>query len=241
MLKLKDMYALPATPVLLTECLIGPKWFPDIAEMEYHVPYSAWQAMTEDGLLTVRQVAYHDCDGERTVGLYTLWFKGEPVGIFQSSGRGGDEYVDRWITDAAAYAVVAQYVRTKLASDELKDFHDPERMVYPEEIFHFYGTDFGTQFGYPAEKRAEGFMVYWEDLIPGLDHKMTLVTAEPKHSPMPEYLRRGGHVMQRVREVNAEEHARNTRLALISKEDGYTQFYWYTPCDRPESAAVLAI
>lgn len=241
MLKLKDVYALPATPVTVTECIIGPKWFPDIAEMEYHVPYSTWQAMAEEGLLTVRQVAYHDCDGDRSVGLYTLWFKNEPVGIFQSSGRGGDEYVDRWITDATRYATVAQYIRTKLASDELKDFHDPERVVYPEEIFVFYGTDFGTQFGYPAEKKAEGFMVFWDELIPGLDHKMTLVTATPEHSPMPEYLRRGGYVMQRVREVNAEEHARNTRLAMVSAEDGHTQFYWYTHCERPENAKVIAI
>lgn len=245
MLKLKDVYALPSTVVPLAHCIIGSKWFPEVRDMEYYVPHTVWQAMDEEGFVTMRQVVYQNFDGERSAGLYTVWFKEQPVGIIQTSGRGGDEYVDRWITDPGIYAVLCQYISTKLASeDELKDFHDPERVIYPEEIFFFYGNDFGKQFGHPSEATAEGFMPYFSEtkrLLPGIAHDLELVTAQPQHSPMPEYLRRHQHVFKRVREVSPDEHAMNPRLEQISREDGYTQFYWYAACERPENAEVLSI
>jgi len=52
--------------------------------------------------METRTIVDHDYDGRRGWTLQTVWFDGKPVMVVNSSGRDGDEYHDRWITDAGA-------------------------------------------------------------------------------------------------------------------------------------------
>jgi hypothetical protein len=244
MLKLKQVYGLPATNVRLVEYVLTEKWIPEVADLAYSPQQAALAAMDEEGLLTVKQVVYASSEGDRYAALYTLWFKGAPVGIFQVAGRGGEDQFKRWITAPAAFVDLCQYVRTKLSNGEDQmDIYDPEHNVYPEEVFSFYGTDFGTALGFPPEPAAKGFIVLFDGarLVPGANPSYALVTATPEHEPMPEYLRQQEYVYQKVAPLSAEELAKNPRIAEVSKEDGHTQIYWYKNVIRPSDQPVLAV
>lgn len=242
MLKLKDVYALPGKPIPLTDYILSDTWIPEVPDLAYSMEYAALAAMDEEGILTVRELVFQYNDGDRTAGMYTLWFNGAPVAIVQEAGRGGRDHNKRWITDANLFFMLCQYLRTKLSDGTLEaDVHDPETLVYPEEIFNFYGQKFGDQFGYPAEAVTKGFLLLFKNVIPDVDQALLLVTAEAKFEPMPEYIRRDEHVMKLVRKVNEEELARNPRVAAGCADDGHTQIYWYSQVTRPENCPILSV
>src|SRR5271157_6098195 len=56
--------------------------------------------------IEIRQIAYDCPDGRRTWELDTIWFDGKPVMVVNSSGRDGDEYSERFITDGDTFAAM---------------------------------------------------------------------------------------------------------------------------------------
>jgi hypothetical protein len=244
MFKLKEVYGLPSTPVPLAQHVITEKWVPEVPGVAFGLEHSAVVAMDEEGFLKVKQLVYSSADGERYAALYTMWFRDAPVGIVQVAGRGGRDHFKRWITDHDQFLQMCNYLRTKISNgDDQVDVYDPEQLVYPEEVFHFYGEDFGSGFGYPAERRTEGFLVLFDGprLIPGCPENCVLVMAESQFEPMPEYIRRGEYVLRQVGKVSDEELARNPRVAENSYDKGHNQIYWYEQAPRPENAKVLSV
>jgi hypothetical protein len=244
MLKLKAIYDLPTKKTALSDFILTERWIPEVPDLGYHVDHATWVAMDEEGLLVVKQVAYGDNGADRYAAIFSLWFKDKPVGIFQEAGRGGRDHFKRWITDADAFVALCQYLRTKLCNGEDQlDIYDPEHEVYPEEMFGFYGQDFGTALGYPPEPAAKGFHIIFDGakVIQGANPAYALVTALPKYDPMPEYIRRREYVYKKVAPLTATELASNPRIEAVCKEDGHTHIYWYQMVIRPSDQPILAI
>lgn len=242
MLKLKDVYAIPGTPVPLAEYVLTEKWIPELPDLAYYIELSVLRQIDAEGLVRVQQLSYTNFDGERSAGMYTLWFGGFPVAIIHTSGRGGNEDFKRWITDPGRLFEMCQYLRTKISAETgSRDIYDPELEVYPEEVFDVGGQYIGDSFGHTKEKSADGFLVLGDSLIAGVAPDLVLVTAAEKYDPMPEYIRRNESVLQKVAKVSTEELARNPRVEHFSVEDGLPQIYWYKHVTRPENCPVLAV
>jgi len=60
----------------------------------------------------VRTLVDHDYDGRRGWTLQTVWFDKRPVMVVNSSGRDGDEYRERWITDGEAFYDLVRFLNS---------------------------------------------------------------------------------------------------------------------------------
>jgi len=69
--------------------------------------------------METRTLVDHDYDGRRGWTLQTVWFDSEPVMVVNNSGRDGDEYHDRWITDLGAFGKMVAWLRTFAPPDNL--------------------------------------------------------------------------------------------------------------------------
>jgi hypothetical protein len=69
--------------------------------------------------METRTLVDHDYDGRRGWTLQTVWFDNVPVMVVNSSGRDGDEYHDRWITDLHAFGKMVAWLRTFVPPDDL--------------------------------------------------------------------------------------------------------------------------
>lgn len=244
MLTLKDVYQMPGTPVALTYG-VRSCWFPEV-EGSYgsFLDDAACTQMEQEGRFKVRCIFERNFDGDRFADMHTIWFDDKPVMVVRDGGRGGRDYRDRKVTDKAAFIELAQYIRSKLNTEvDVDDLVDPEAKMYPEELFNFYGsTDFATELGHPPEPAVGGFSVIWEvnRILKGADPTYVLVEATPEHDPMPEYLRRRGHVMRKLRPLTEEEHSLNTRIRTVGVESGYSQFWFYVHCEeRPAEGTAI--
>lgn len=244
MLKLKDVYELPSTQVPLTDYVITEKWIPEVATYSEDFEHSMLVLVEKEGLLQVKQLVYKQAEGDRFAALYTIWYLNLPVALVQTAGRGGRDHFNRWITNPDLFRSMCQYLRSKMQkAEDLDDVHDPEMLVYPEEVFHFYGNYFGDELGYPAEEKTKGFRLMtgsWR-IIPGSVPEYVLVTAEAKFEPMPEFIRRNECVFQKVGRVSDGELAPNPRVAEVSNENGHSQIYWYKPVSRPDNVKILSV
>ncbi len=131
-------------------------------------------------------------------------------------------------------------MRTEVAQEDLAS---PSLMMYPEELFNFYGgTDFAAELGYVVEPIVKGFVVCADSkrVIPRCNPDHVLVEARPD-LPMPQYIRRNGYVMQRLRSLTDEELERNPLVIPNAIESGFTQHWWYEQCERPEDAVIVKV
>ncbi|MDO8415192.1 MAG: hypothetical protein Q7S87_03150 [Agitococcus sp.] len=249
MMQLKDVYKIPGKIVPLSEWVISESWIPEVpnwsAGPDCGGPsYELLQALTVEGLIQVKQLVNELYEGDRYAAMYTVVFKDMPVAIIQEAGRGGRDHYSRWVTNAPGFWAMCQYLHFKLAFMVTKvEEDDPEQMIYPEEVFQFYGNYFGTEFGYEKEPITKGFLTMKSEkgLIPGINPEYVLVTAVKKFNVMPEYIRRGAYVLRKVGPVSEEELARNPRVRLVSEEDQHPNIYWYQPASRPIDEPVLSI
>jgi hypothetical protein len=62
--------------------------------------------------METRTIVDRDFDGRRGWTLQTVWFDNKPVMVVNSSGRDGDEYHNRWITDPAQFAELVTFLRS---------------------------------------------------------------------------------------------------------------------------------
>lgn len=76
-------------------------------------------------------------DGRRTWTLQTVWFDDKPVMVVTSSGRDGDEYHDRWITDGAAFHDLVRFLHSFVKEDAPTDFVEASAKI--PAMTEFYG------------------------------------------------------------------------------------------------------
>ena len=69
-------------------------------------------AVEETRRMETRTLVDFDYDGRRGWTLQTVWFDGKPVMVVNSSGRDGDEYHERWITDAPLFGKLVTFLRS---------------------------------------------------------------------------------------------------------------------------------
>ena len=91
-------------------------------------------------LIETRSYIEHSFDGERSQVLYSVWFKGKPVMICQTAGRGGRDHRENFITDSSLYKEMVAYARTlmEIQEDDIYTI-DPNESL--DELRYFYGND----------------------------------------------------------------------------------------------------
>jgi len=93
-------------------------------------------AAEEEGRVVIKTIADICHDGRRTWTLETVWLDGEPVMVVNSSGRDGDEYHSRFITNLELFTRMVNYLRTFVRGQI--DGYVQEDMVIPA-MTEFYG------------------------------------------------------------------------------------------------------
>jgi hypothetical protein len=201
--------------------------------------------MAREGRVQVRCIFERNFDGDRFADMHTIWFDSMPVMVVRDGGRGGADFRSRMVTNAALFSALCEYIRQKLQPAQAgDDLVDPDKLLYPEELFNFYGgIDMAAELGYAVEPKVEGFMLipHVHRIIPQAPDGHILVQAKPEVGEMPQYLRRNGSVLQRVRALTDEELAGNARVGEHSRATGYTWLYWYVQADAPAGAKVVRI
>lgn len=243
MLRLKDVFALPGKPIDLTWG-IRSAWFHEIETYGEIVGHDASVEIEAEGKMRVLCIFERNFDGERFADMHTVSFEGKPVMVVRDGGRGGRDFNDRIIVDEAAFISLCHYIRQKLGTEVAQeDLASPSQLFYPEELFNFYGsTDVATELGYEVEAKQEGFQLcaHSERVIPRCNPDHVLVEARPDIQ-MPQYIRRNGYVMQRLRSLTDEELERNPLVIPHGIETGFTQRWWYEKCERPEDAVIVKV
>ncbi len=87
--------------------------------------------------IEIRQLAYDCPDGRRTWELDTIWFDGKPVMVVNSSGRDGDEYSERFITDGEVYAAMVRFLQEHVEGDTVTGFVKADAII--PAMTEFYG------------------------------------------------------------------------------------------------------
>lgn len=243
MLKLKDVFALPGTPIDLTWGLRSA-WFPEIESYGSAIDGDAGVEIQAEGRMQALCIFERNFDGDRFADMHAISFDGKPVMVVRDGGRSGQDFKDRIVIDEAAFVSLCRYIRQKQGTEvAAEDLASPDKMVYPEELFNFYGgTDFAAELGYVVEPRVEGFQLcaHSERVIPRCNPDHVLVEARPDIQ-MPQYIRRNGYVMQRLRSLTDEELERNPLVIPHGIETGFTQRWWYAQCERPEDAVIVKV
>lgn len=84
-----------------------------------------------------RTLVDHNYDGRRGWTLQTVWFDGKPVMVINSSGRDGDEYHDRWITDDQAFGDLVRFLRSFIPEEQRQGFASASTVI--PAMTEFYG------------------------------------------------------------------------------------------------------
>ena len=87
--------------------------------------------------METRTIVDHDYDGRRGWTLQTVWFDGKPVMVINSSGRDGDEYHERWITDVPLFGQLLSWLHTFIPRTEITGYVNPETVL--PAMTEFYG------------------------------------------------------------------------------------------------------
>ena len=243
MVRLKDVFALPGTPINLTWG-IRSNWFPEVETYGDILDGDAAVEIEAEGKMRALCVFERNFEGDRFAAMHTISFEGKSVMVVRDGGRSGRDYQDRIIVDEAAFISLCHYIRQKMGTEVAQeDLASPSLQMYPEELFNFYGgTDFAAELGYIVEPKVEGFMLYFHSdrVIPRCNPDHVFVEARPDIQ-MPQYIRRNGYVMQRLRSLTDEELERNPLVIKHGNESGLTQRWWYEKCERPEDTVIVKV
>lgn len=241
MMKLRDVYSLPAKLLSLKNWCFRSDWFHEIDGLSW-AGEEVYSALEDEGRLKLFSLLEHSFDERRYVSMHTIWFDDKPLMFVQNGGREGDDFKRRWITDSVLFQAACTYLRQHLPVEiGEEDLHDPDAEVYPDEVFVIYGSDHCADFGFEVEEKAEGFMLqpHAHTFLPGADPSLIFVEAKPSVLPMPELLRRYDYFMKWVRPVSEEELAKNPRIREHAAASGFTEFHWYAQCERPVGQVVV--
>jgi hypothetical protein len=99
----------------------------------------AWDRLgaEQPARLELRILADECPDGRRTWTLCTAWFDGKPFMVANSSGRDGDEYYNRWVTDAGLLHSMVEYLRTFIPQQAAETV-DPDKVI--PDMTEFYNA-----------------------------------------------------------------------------------------------------
>jgi hypothetical protein len=97
--------------------------------------------------METRTIVDKDFDGRRGWTLQTVWFEGSPVMVVNSSGRDGDEYHERWITDVAQFGKLLTWLQRFIPRTEITGYVNLEAVIpamtefYGHSIHDFYDVE----------------------------------------------------------------------------------------------------
>lgn len=243
MIKLKDVYTIEGTKMDLGAFVLADSWFPE-EDIDCLYQSEVLQKLIEDGRIEVRRLIYESTDGYRYAAMHTVWFDQKPVFIVQQAGRSGRDHFQRWVTDRPTYNELVAYLLSFCERRDIYDVADPEKLLYEEEVFYFYGNYFGNQFGIAQEPQRKVLILEYRTISlnqkPDL-YAVFLPMADTK--PLPAYIRRGGFVMEFLRELSREElDEENSRINLVNDETGYHRGHLYQKCEAaPEGTFVQPV
>jgi len=242
MLKLKDVYDLQGKQLKFADWYFQAEWFPEIGNMlTYRLSSELLEQLDADGRIKVIELVNPYIDGDRVCEMHTLWFDDQPFAIHQRAGRGGTDHKARWLTDKAAYLDACKYLLGILPLDTEEDLRDPNEVVYPEEIFCFYGHDFSVQFGHALESKSMNAQVIHAHRIANVfqlgDY---LALFESGQNEPPEYLRRDAFVMKLERVLGATDFGDNPQ-AYERVQEGVGCIGLYRECSRPDNVTVVKV
>jgi len=107
-----------------------------------HLPEIDGYALDHDSAeqtkrIELRQIAYDCPDGRRTWELDTVWFDGKPVMVVNSSGRDGDEYSERFISDGDTFSRMVQFLREFVEAETVTGYVKADAII--PAMTEFYG------------------------------------------------------------------------------------------------------
>jgi hypothetical protein len=106
-----------------------------------------FDAVEKTQRVEIRTLADHDYDGRRVWTLQTVWFDNKPVMVVNSSGRDGDEYHERWITDAQLFGELVTFLRTFTPQRDVDGFVKADAKIpgmtefYNHTIHDYYDVE----------------------------------------------------------------------------------------------------
>jgi hypothetical protein len=117
--------------------------YADFHTVAVHLPEINQYELDFDGIeagrrFETRTIVDHDYDGRRGWTLQTVWFDGKPVMVVNSSGRDGDEYHQRWVTNLKRFRKLLTWLRTFVPSTGI-DGLVKANLVIPS-MTEFYGA-----------------------------------------------------------------------------------------------------
>lgn len=89
-------------------------------------------------MMETRTIVDKDFDGRRGWTLQTVWFDGRPVMVVNSSGRDGDEYHERWITDVVQFSKLLTWLQRFIPRTEITGYVNLEAVI--PAMTEFYGS-----------------------------------------------------------------------------------------------------
>ena len=117
------------------------KYYESYVHLANEIP--AWSVDTQSAeaeeQIEIRVLADECEDGRRTWTLETVWYRGLPVMIVNSSGRDGDEYHNRYVTDAHQFERMLEFLRAFCKNDGIDGLVNNVDKVIPD-MTEFYGA-----------------------------------------------------------------------------------------------------
>lgn len=130
----------PAELYALKPIRVGMSWHTVLVhfpEINFDFDKDASATIELAGRMETRTIVDHDYDGRRGWTLQTVWFDGKPVMVVNSSGRDGNEYHERWITDGEAFGHLVSWLQTFTLRKEITGYVKADAVL--PAMTEFYG------------------------------------------------------------------------------------------------------
>ncbi len=111
-------------------------------------------AAEKEEQIEIRVLADECPDGRRTWTLETVWYRKSPVMIVNSSGRDGDEYHNRYVTDAFQFDNMLRFLRTFCKKDEIEGLVNDLDKAIPD-MTEFYGATIHDYYDVEKQEKRE--------------------------------------------------------------------------------------
>lgn len=249
MIKVRDIFNLPSTPVNIKEDFFTLKgnWVPEIDHLVPDYDQEIAADIDEDGRMAIKTVIIENIDYERYAMMCTVWFDNRPVLIVQEAGRSGRDYFNRWVVDLSTYSEMLVYLTKKFTTTPeagIQDYLELDADVYPETFFNFYGRSYAKNFGIEVEPIADSLqgvvlLPNRRGLLNALPDYFYLLFIESCQPDAPEYIRRNSVVLKKVRLVPHEEIAeQNPRMISNMESSPDKRLFLYEEATAPKGAIV---
>jgi len=100
--------------------------------------------------------AYYSVDHRRYWAIWSAWYEGKPYMLMQNAGREGDDYRQRYVTDAELYNKALSILRSCYRDDSAEKFPLWDINKDVPEIEDFYGITIQEALGQNPPKDENG-------------------------------------------------------------------------------------